>query len=113
MGSLQCRKIISAVDNCSAHTIDEISFSNISPVFLPPSITSCLQPVDASIGRSFKCTFRRILFLHTVRYVDKQMEIPSTTRPPFKINSAVSTYDAVCMMAQLWNMAPTSVVLNG
>lgn len=40
------------------------------------------------------------------------MELPEGDRPPFKINEAVSTYDAVCMMLRAWNMALKTVVLN-
>ena len=100
MGSLQGRKIISVLDNCSALTMDYIGFSNLNPVFLPPNRTSRLQPVDAFIGLLFKCAFRCLLHIYIVCYVDKQMENPSTTRPPLKINAAVSTYDAVYMMTK-------------
>ena len=76
-------------------------------------MTSCLQPVDAAIGSSFKCAFQRLLVAHILKYVDQQMEIAPAQRAPFKINKAVSTYDAVCMMASAWNMVLTSVVING
>lgn len=113
MAMLQGRYLTTVLDNCSAHAIDYSVFSNLNAVFLPPNMTSCLQPVDAAIGRSFKCAFWRLLVSHIVRYVDQQMEIAPAQRPPFKINKAVSTYDAVCMMATAWNMVPTSVVING
>lgn len=101
------------LDNCSARTIYYSSFNILNAVLLPPNMPSCLQPVDAANGRSFKCAFRRSLVEHILRYVDVQMEIAASIRPPFKINKEVSTYEAVSMMATAWSMVPTPVVLNG
>lgn len=113
IGELEGRTLVNIVDKCSAHAIDYNVYHNVVSMFLPPNMTSCLQPVDASIGRSFKCAFRRLLVEHILEYVDKLMLLPAEERGTFKIWQAVTTYDAVCMMAKAWNMVPQSVVING
>lgn len=110
---LQNRAGVNVIDNCSAHTISYEEFEALSAIFLPPNMTSVLQPVDASIGRSFKCAFRRLLVEHILAYVEKKMALPLVERKPFKMNEAVSTYDAVRLMKEAWDLVPVSVVLNG
>ena len=113
MATLQSRKITAVLDNCSAHTVDYTQYSSYDEVLLPPNLTAHLQRVNASIGRSFKCIYRRLFVKHLLEYVDKNMEIPECERPSFKINKAVPTYIAVKVMAKAWNLVPKTVVLNG
>ncbi len=40
------------IDNCSAHKPAEMS--NVMLIFLPPNMTSVIQPLDAGIIRAFK-----------------------------------------------------------
>lgn len=72
--SLQRQTIAHVVDNCSAHNIDYDQFENPDHVMLSPNMTSKLQPVNAAIGRSFKCAFRRQLAGHILSYVEKEMK---------------------------------------
>lgn len=113
LAGLQGRKLINIMDNCLAHAIYYSPFDDFKAVFLPPNLTSELQPVDASIGRSFKCAFRRLLANHILAFVEEKMKIDESVRPPFKLYHAVTTYDAFCMMSKSWNMVPKTVVLNG
>lgn len=50
---LLSRKIVLVVDNCPAH-IDMPAQSNVEVVFLPPNVTSVVQPMDAGIIRTLK-----------------------------------------------------------
>lgn len=59
-------KILHLLDNFSAHSIDYSSFENVEAQFLPPNLTSVVQPVDASIGRSLRAAFRRLLVNHVL-----------------------------------------------
>ena len=46
------------LDNCTAHYTD-LMFQRIKIVFLPPNITSIIQPLDQGIIKAFKCYFRK------------------------------------------------------
>lgn len=110
---LQNLRVINVLDNCSSHEVDYSPFRNWEAVFLPPNMTSVLQPVDAAIGRSFKCAFRRLLVDHILKFVDTAMRLPEEYRAVFELTAAVSTYDAVVMMKKAWDLVPVRVVLNG
>jgi hypothetical protein len=45
----QNRKIALILDNCSSHTMEESSLTNIKLFFLPPNTTSIGQPLDAGV----------------------------------------------------------------
>lgn len=47
------KKIALVVDNCPAH-IDVAPQSHVTIVFLPPNVTSVVQPMDAGIIRTLK-----------------------------------------------------------
>ena len=95
---LKVRHLYLTLDNCSAHTLYYSPFQQVSDVFFHPGITSYLQLVDASIGRSFKFIYRSLLLQHIL--LEKDMIKPPRERHPFKLNEIVTTYDAVVMMAK-------------
>jgi hypothetical protein len=52
------------LDNFSGHTpvekiLDHIRFRNTTILYLPPNMTSKIQPCDAGIIRNFKAYYRR------------------------------------------------------
>lgn len=109
---LQHRRVTNILDNCSAHAIEYTDIDRWDAVFLPPNTTSLLQPFDATIGRSFKCAFQRLLVDHLLAYWEKRMESAAQERPIFKINEAVTTYDVIRLMKEAWDLVPDRVVLN-
>ena len=50
---LSNRKILLLLDNAAGHKINQ-TFSNITIHFLPPNLTSVIQPCDAGIIKVFK-----------------------------------------------------------
>lgn len=66
-------------------------------------MTCVLLQVDASIGKSFKCAFRRLLSAHIVKYTENRVDITAEQCPPFKMSKAVPLYDAVQFMKQAWD----------
>lgn len=109
---LEGKTFIELVDNCSPHNITYTEFSNFKCSFLPPNLTSHLQPVDAAVGRSFNCDFRRLLVLHILDAIDGQICRNTLEREPFNIGKVVALYDAVRLMSKAWDLVPESVVLN-
>ena len=58
------RKVVLFVDQASSHVLQDLS--NIRIQFLPPNMTSKLQPMDQGVIRSLKCHYRSRL---TERYL--------------------------------------------
>ena len=58
VSALEGRTLVSVIDNCSTYAIDYGSFGHLGNSFLPPNMTSCMQPVDAVILRSSRFAFR-------------------------------------------------------
>ena len=68
---LKERNILLLVDNAPSHNASNDSqLSNIVVQYLPPNTTSCIQPLDAGIIRSFKSKYKR----HYCRRVLEQVE---------------------------------------
>ncbi|XP_059281701.1 uncharacterized protein LOC132035439 [Lycium ferocissimum] len=52
------RRILLVVDNCPAHPRNMEGLQNVQLLFLPPNMTSKIQPCDAGIIRAFKMHYR-------------------------------------------------------
>ncbi|CAD6216098.1 GSCOCG00011289001-RA-CDS, partial [Cotesia congregata] len=64
------RKILLIVDNCPAHCkVDNLKF--IKLVFLPPNVTSVLQPMDQGVIKSLKTHYRKLLVVHLLQSFEK------------------------------------------
>lgn len=94
---LQGRKICLIVDNCSAHPKDCIGkYEMIEIIFLPPNVTSLIQPMDAGIISVLKHLFRTGL---VARLLDEMEKTPANE----PLTSDFNLYDAAKMCGELWN----------
>ena len=83
------RNLALIVDNAPSHK--EIStLTNIRLFFLPPNVTSVLQPLDAGIIRSFKAQYRNLLSLHLLDLMDEGRR------------TTIDLRQALIMVAQAW-----------
>ena len=60
---LNGRKVLLIVDNADGHSINKDNLDQLKNVrleFLPPNVTSVLQPLDAGIIKSFKTKYRKL-----------------------------------------------------
>ena len=62
-------KVLLLLDNCRAHPpSSELTKGNIFTLFLPPNVTSLIQPMDQGIIQNFKANYKsnflRKLVLH-------------------------------------------------
>lgn len=64
---IRARLNILFVDNFAAHLSSE--FSNVSVVFLPPNMTSVLQPMDTGVIKCLKEYFRIELARKLIHFV--------------------------------------------
>ena len=111
MGRLEGRKLKAVLDNCSAHLI-KYEHENYKACLLPPNLTSHLRPVDACVGRSFRCIYRRLICRHMLGKVDELLKIPEENRPVYKLTQLLTIYEAFRMMARAWDEVPKRVVLK-
>ncbi|GBM87228.1 Tigger transposable element-derived protein 4 [Araneus ventricosus] len=67
------RKIVLLIYNYAAH-IEPSNLQWIKVVFLPPTTTSVLQPMDQGVIRSLKCHYRKQLILRILECYDKNKD---------------------------------------
>ena len=75
-------------------------------------MTSVLQQVDCSFGRSFKCALRRLIVAHVLDFVYRQLELQETERRKLNINEIITTYTAVKHISAAWDLVPRRVLLK-
>ncbi|PXF49455.1 Tigger transposable element-derived protein 4 [Gracilariopsis chorda] len=109
---LQGETVIDVVENCSSHNIEYQSFANLNCSFLPTNLTSHLQPVDAALGRSFKCHFHHLLVQHILGQIETQLHRVPLERELFNLRKVSTVYDGVRLMARAWDLVPNSLILN-
>lgn len=103
---------VNVLDSCSTHVIDYTLYETDVRQFLHSNMKSVLQPIDSTVGRSFKCAYTRLLVSHILKYVERNMAVPADQRSVFKLTDSVKTYDAFFMIIRAWDTVPVAVVLN-
>ena len=109
---LDGRALFDVVDNCSPHIIAYTEYSNFKRSFLPPNLTSHLQPVDVAFGRSFKCHLRRLLVRHILDAIGGQICRNTSERESFSVRKVLTVSMGVRLMSEAWDLVSKSVVLN-
>lgn len=97
------RKIILLIDNCSAHP--HVKRSNIKLVFLPPNVTSKLQPCEASIIQAVKLRYRTKL-LRRVAFLVDTAELASV------VAKKVTLFDAILWLRHAWDSIEESTIVK-
>ncbi|KAF8685561.1 CENP-B ARS binding protein-like protein [Rhizoctonia solani] len=98
----QGRRILLLCDNASSHKHDPARTPNIEVYYLPPNLTSWIQPMDAGIIRNFKSNYRR---LHTKFVLDREA---AGTLNPYKVHQL----DAMRLSQQAWDEVSASSIRN-
>ena len=92
------RKVALVIDNATSHKT--VALECVTLFFLPPNMTTVLQPLDAGIIRSFKAHYRCHLALHYIDCVDNGQ--------PLKVNMR----DTVCMVKRAWDAVSPETISN-
>ena len=74
------RKIAIVIDNCAAHpknAADDLHYVKL--VFLPPNVTSLIQPCDLGIIRNLKANYRRKIVQHIVTQIYSGTDMTAST----------------------------------
>jgi len=96
--TLQGRRVCLIVDNAPAHKI--VQLKSVKVVFLPPGVTSKLQPLDAGIIRSFKARYRRLLGRHFIDCLDANQPMKADMR------------QVIRMVADAWDSVTPTTIQN-
>ena len=94
------QKIVILVDNCPAHpSIDNLASTEL--IFLPPNITSKLQPMDQGVIRSMKAHYKTMSIKKLIEATEKNKPLPE-----------FSILDAMQMLDLAWERVTTKTVVN-
>lgn len=94
------RKILLALDNCSAHPDINQTLTNIKLCFLPPNTTSVLQPLDQGIIKNFKVHYREILLTKKLMTIDENK------------NFHLTILDAIEYIKRAWDSVTQLTIAN-
>ena len=94
------RKIVLLVDNCPAHpSIDNLVSTEL--IFLPPNITSKLQPMNQGVIRTLKAHYKTMPTEKLIEAIEKKKPLPE-----------FSILDAMQMLDVAWGNVTTKTVAN-
>jgi len=89
------RRIILFVDSATSHVVSK-KLSNVHVKFLPPHLTSELQPLDQGIIQAMKANYRKSMLRSLLAAVGK-----FNTATEFA--KSVSVFDAIRWISSAWN----------
>lgn len=89
---MQGRRILFVVDNCPAHPKNIEGLQNVELYFLPPNMTSKIQPCDAGIIRAFKMHYRRRFYRGLLEGYELGQSDPGKINVLDAINYAVAAW---------------------
>lgn len=92
--SIQKRKILLFIDNAPCHCSEKLS--NVEVKFFPANTTSCVQPLDQGVIRSFKLNYRKKLLRSLVAKMDNATSV-------YDLAKSVTVSDAVSWIKSAWN----------
>ena len=95
-------KALLIVDNCSAHPKHLMSEDgSIQCEFLPPNVTSWLQPLDCGVLEAMKRWYRRH-FLFDVVHTQEKHETEGQCVTILDLLSSISLYDSMKYVSKAW-----------
>ena len=96
------RHAILCIDNAPSHIFDETQLTNTKVVFLPPNLTSHIQPMDAGIIRAFKAHYRRMFILRALeRFENGQQNIYT-----------IDQLEAMNLAMEAWSYISSQTIAN-
>jgi hypothetical protein len=93
------RHVILLLDNATSHQAPT-QLSNVRIHFLPPNMTSHIQPLDAGIINSFKCHYRKL-------QIQKMLDLVERSLP-----AELSLDQAIRFSRMAWDSVTTSTIVN-
>jgi hypothetical protein len=99
------RNILLFIDNCAAHRKNVSHFSNVRVEFLPPNMTSVVQPMEQGVIKVLKHQFRK-------RLVGRMLQLIKTNSGIKNLNNfRFSVLDAMHFLAASWDLISAAVIV--
>ncbi|XP_014345928.1 tigger transposable element-derived protein 4-like [Latimeria chalumnae] len=102
----QRRRIALIVDNCPTHPT--VKLNNIEMMFLPPNVTSLIQPCDQGIFRTLKAHYHRLIvskLLATIDAADCELSAD-------KLAKKIDILGAMLLIKEAWDFATSGTIIN-
>jgi hypothetical protein len=100
------RNILLFIDNCAAHPKNVAHLSNVPVEFLPPNMTSVVQPMDQGVIKVLKHQFWK----HLVGRMLQLIKINPGAKN--HNNFRLSVLDAMHFLATSWDLISAAVISN-
>ncbi|KAL0861588.1 hypothetical protein ABMA27_009087 [Loxostege sticticalis] len=88
------------LDKCPAHPVVS-NLKCIKLVFLPPNVTSVLQPMDQGVIKALKTQYRKLQVLQMIQNIENSKPINS-----------LSVLDAILMISEAWEKVTQTTIAN-
>ncbi|XP_043476434.1 tigger transposable element-derived protein 1-like [Leptopilina heterotoma] len=75
--SIENRHVLLTLDNCSSHSLGELTLSNVNVQFFPANTTSRLQPLDQGIIALMKKYYRTRLVRTLIQAIEEGAKAPT------------------------------------
>lgn len=98
-------KAVLFVDNCKAHSYVKVGDIEVS--FLPPNVTSLLQPLDQGILQTMKLNYQFQLVKHILKAEKENMTLLEFLKKKITIR------EAIFWAAEAWNDLTSTTVYKG
>ncbi|KAH1225169.1 CENP-B 2 [Glycine max] len=86
------RRVLLVVDNCPAHPRNIEGLRNVELFFLPPNMTSKIQPYDVGIIRAFKMYYRKRFYRKILEGYEVGQSDPEKINVLDVINLAITAW---------------------
>lgn len=98
------RKILLFVDNAACHKLD-VELKNIHVIFMPPNVTSLIQPLDQGIIRAAKAHYRTQLVRKMIKAVEQDTSA-------IEFSKSIDLLKACHMLKRSWFLVTPSTIKN-
>ena len=98
------KNVVLVLDNCSAHP--KLTLKNIELVFIPPNVTSLIQPLDQGIIKSFKTYYRSAMRPPIIQCIDDGMGTSAD------ITKKLTVLDAFHLTSKSWSEISETCIKN-
>ncbi|XP_046666442.1 jerky protein homolog [Homalodisca vitripennis] len=100
------RKAILLMDNAPSHPdASELVSGDIKAAFLPPNVTSLIQPLDQGVLEAMKRHYRRRLLQVLLTWLDERITVTAALKK-------ITVKDVSYWIASAWDDLPTELLIN-
>lgn len=96
-------KAVLLMDNAPSHPGEELNMGGIIVKFLPPNVTSIMQPMDQGVLENIKKNYRRLFLEHLISYTENGDSIIDAMKK-------ITLKDVVYWVSEAWDAVRASTI---